>query len=51
MCTPGDFSVNIIGDGCRLEGDTDFVGGDDTVGEKIVSNSGDKSAGVRAQST
>jgi len=50
MCTPGDFSVNIISGGCGLEGDTDFVTEDDTVGVKIVSNSGDKSIGVRTQS-
>ena len=50
MRTPGEFSVKNLGGVCRLEGDTDFVAGDGTVGEKIVSNSGDKSIGGRAQS-
>ena len=46
---PGDLSVFNLGGSCRLEGDTDFVGSDGTVGEKVVSNGGDKCVGVGAQ--
>ena len=51
MCTPGEFSVDLSTRGVayRFEGDTNFIGGDDTLGEKIVGNSGDKSVGGRAQ--